>query len=253
MKTIVGTLTCLSIGFASDQALALVHVDVAGGQTKASYESTVSSIDDTKTISGSEYGAYLLLDPIPMIPVSFGLGVTANSVDTSSVNLQALNDQITANDSVGKIIASAKTSQSSLLYGPTFKIWAPTPYIRPYLRAGYMMGTSVSKIDVSLTATSTASDPTNVFAMKGSSKATYTGSDIAIGFDFAPIRFVSMFLEYSIQNGKVKTTSADLALVSISSGTTSTSSITTADLTDDDKKSRSSSLKSMRLGLSVGI
>lgn len=235
-------------------AVALVNVEASAGQRsqKITYDTTTKT-NQTKTVTGSEVNASLLFDPIPVIPISFGLTFQSSSVDRGKVEEAILTDMFDSEGITSYLDISASGKTTTTLYGPMIKIWAPTPYVKPYLKFAYLMGNGVNTTDVDIDTkpTAPASYSTKI---KGSSKFSHTGTDIDLGIAFAPAPFVSFFVEYAIHSGKSKITDIDLESVTTGAdGTVTTSTTTKDDLTDEEKKAVAANATSIRIGLGVGF
>jgi hypothetical protein len=237
----------------AQNAFALVSVEAGGGQKERAFlYDTSTEKDKKKSVNGSEYFASVYVDPIPLIPVAFGLAVQGYSYDTSKVDQEVLNDSLDSAGLTGTYSSTVDSKSSGMLYGPSIKVWAPIPFVKPYLKYTYLMGTEKATSDSS--ATSNATAPLSfALAVKGSTTSTRTGSDIQIGVGFSPIKLVGMFIEYAIHTGSTKLTDQNIDTTSTIGGATTSSTATKSDLTDDDKRSKKANSTSIRLGLSVGI
>jgi hypothetical protein len=143
---------------------------------------------------------------------------------------------------------SGSYKMAGLLYGPTVKVWAPLPYVKPYLKFTYLTGSEILKMDFVNSAGAADS-----MAVSGSQTATHTGTDLCLGVGYSPIKFVQLYLEYAIHKGKTTLKSQDIEMTLTSGGTASTAKINSDDLTDEDKKAETADSKSIRLGVAVGI
>lgn len=230
----------------SGPAAALVDVEVGAGSRagKYSYENAANE-SKSKTVNGSEVFANVMVDPIPLIPISFGLAIQSYSLDTSKANKEMLDEGL--GNAAALVDTTADVKTTGLLYGPSFKVWAPTPFVKPYLRFAYLMGTETQKGDMSIKSKDESASLTTDVKMV----ADHTGSDLQLGLDFAPSKFFGIFLEFALHTGKSKPKSVNQTIEMTQSGTTT--SQTTTELTDDEKKARTANATSIRLGLSVGI
>ena len=237
----------------ANQAMALIGVDAAIGQksTKVKYD-TLSQTDKTKTVQGSEYGIGVYIDPIPLVPFAFGLALSGYSYDRSKLDKEVIDEAIQASGQSAIFDTTISTKTAGLLYGPSLKVWAPIPYIKPFLKYTYLMGSEITTLDHDVHTNANASAVASTTS-KGTQTSSESGSEIQLGIGFSPVKFISMFVEYAIYTGKNKTTDQKIESVTTSGGTATTTSATKDTLTDEDKKRSSTSASSIRLGLSVGI
>jgi len=196
--------------------------------------------DKVKSISGSELSANLLFDPIPAVPVAFGLALESYSYNRASV----LKDQLS---SAGLDDSNASDTMTGMLYGPMLKVWVPTPYVKPYLKYSYLTGQEVGKS--SLTTDATISSQTVEVTQTSKSTYTHTAGELALGVSFSFLKIAAVSLEYALHYGenKIKSFSQDTSY----SGQTATSTID--DLSDDAKEAKKAEAKIIRLSVSAGI
>lgn len=237
----------------STGAFALVEAEISAGQrTQKFLYDTTTETGKSKAASGSEITASLLVDPFPMFPIGFGLTVQSSTIDTTKVTEAMVNDMITESGGDGMFDVTAKTSVSTLLYGPVVKIWAPTPFVKPYLKFAYLMGNGATKVDLDYQ-TKTGVSPILGSTMKGSQKYSQNGTDLDLGLGFSPIKFFTLFLEYAIHTGTSKVTDQTLDNTDTSDTGTTTSTASKEDLTDDDKKATKANATAIRLGLNFNF
>ncbi|MCX6125568.1 MAG: hypothetical protein NTV34_12615 [Proteobacteria bacterium] len=249
----IGLLVIGNFFFAS-QAMALIGVDAAVGQksNKVKYD-TVSQTDKAKTIQGSEYGIGVYIDPIPLVPFAFGLALSGYSYDRSKLDKEVIDEALQAAD-LGTTLDSVISSKvAGLLYGPSLKVWAPIPYIKPYLKYTYLMGSEITTLDDYDVHSNVSASAVTSSTTKGTSTSAESGSEILLGIGYSPVKFLSMFVEYAVYTGKTKTKDQKVENVTISGDTATSTTSTKENLTDEDKKSKSTSASSIRFGLSVGI
>jgi hypothetical protein len=86
MKRSLMTLMLAAAGMMSSPAWALFNAQVLTGKRDAKFKASGSSSD---TISGNELRAAAHLDPIPLVPVAFGLSLAQTTWDKSSDKLTA--------------------------------------------------------------------------------------------------------------------------------------------------------------------
>lgn len=231
----------------------LVEVGAAGGKrsSQVQYDTSEQS-GKKKTVSGTEISASVLLDPLPAIPVSFGITLQSASIDTSAVRKDQIEDIIAANNASAYVDASASSKYSSLLYGPVVKAWVPVPYVEPYLKLAYLMGSGVEKIDMGLASNSSTSSIYS-YSQIGTQKYSQSGTEISVGMSFKPLPLIEFSLEYGMFSGTTKITDQNIDGVKVQDGVTETGTSTKDDLSDADKKARSMSATSIRLGLALSI
>lgn len=235
--------------FITSNAFALVEAEVAAGSRaqKVTYDTATES-GKTKVASGSEIVASVLFDPIPAVPVSFGLTVQSTSINTGKVYEDYLTDETSGAESI-TFESSAKGTSKSTLYGPMVKVWVPMPIIKPYLKFAYLTGSGTNTMDWDLH----TADAQYGATMKGSQKFSHSGTDIDLGVGFSPVKFFTCFLELGIHKGKSKVTSQNVDATQTSAGEVTSSTLTSDDLTDDEKKSTNSDATSIRFGLGFGF
>lgn len=240
-------LTTISLLGASS-AFALVDTEVSVGQRtqKYIYDTTSGS---SKSATGSEITASLMFDPIPAVPVSFGITVQSSTIDRSKVDEEWFKNSL---DSDSYFDVTSKGTSSLLLYGPMIKVWAPTPFVKPYLKFAYLMGSGTEKLDIDAKTNSTAPS-TGAFTAKGSQKFSHTGTDLDLGLGFSPAKLFTLFFEYAIHSGSSKVTDQNVDEVLVLDGSTTTTTETKDDLTDDQKKSQKANATAIRVGISIGF
>lgn len=239
---------------ASSTAFALVHGEVTAGSKTNKYKyNTLAENDKTKTVTGSELGLSVLLDPFPVLPIAVGLNIQTSAVDKSDIYKEQVDSLLNAMGIADQVSATTSVKSATLLYGPMVKAWIPTPILKPYLKFSYLMGKSIDTIDTQI---SSLEGATSAFSSssKGTTTSSYAGTDLGVGISYAPIKFIDIFLEYSLQSGTTKMTDQSIENITVSDTEgASTSTSTKNDLTDDDKKATAYSATSLRLGIAVGI
>jgi hypothetical protein len=225
---------------------------IYGSRTSTIKEDQSDGTKKDRELKGTDIGATFLLDPIPLVPVAFGLMVkqgTTNYDDT----VQAATDQSLATDATLGANYDGKGTGTSkhLFYGTVFKVWAPIPIVKPYLKAAYLLGAETIDTTIKL---STKSGVTPEIGITQTQKTvmTHTGSEISLGLGYSPIKLTSVFFEYSIHNGKRKTKARSGETTTSVSGISTTVPIN-GTLSDDDKKEETWGAKSINFGVSVGL
>jgi hypothetical protein len=135
-----------------------------------SVETTVSGT--TTKYSGSEMGVSLHLDPIPLVPVSFGVGVTMPTVEKDS------------------------TKVTGLLVDLQVTGWSPISLagFTPYATLGYIAKGAYG-FEGTLTVNNVEEDVTYAYLA--------TGNSIGIGTRYSLIPLVEFMLEYKMRTEKL--------------------------------------------------
>jgi hypothetical protein len=237
--------------FAS-QAQALVSADVGYGRRTSKVSYDYSGVSKDASLTGTEMFASVQVNPFVALPVAFGVTAQSISTDTGAVSKDMMQGIIDSQSSQDFVSVSGSGKATALLYGPTIKIWAPIPYIKPYLKLSFLTGTEL--LDQT-SGYSTLENVTPVTTYTQTSKISYTktGRDLQLGLDFAPMKLISFFFEYSIHRGTSAAKSLDYKSTTVVSGVTTSDSADSSSLTDANKTAKRSDAKSVRFGLSVGI
>lgn len=93
------------------------HALISGGLGVGIKNAQISDINNSSTLKANELAAYVHLDPIPLIPIAFGVAV--------------FSDQYSGDTTF--------TSLSNVSIVPEIKAWFPFGNLRPYVRAGYLV------------------------------------------------------------------------------------------------------------------
>lgn len=198
---------------------------------------TANTLNKTKSISGGEYTATLMYAPWAGIPGSFGFTAQSYSFDRSSI------DQEIIHEIDPSITQTTENKVSGTTYGPTLKVWAPTPFAQPYIKLTYLTGQETSKFSTNFTVEETD------LSLTGDSKEAHTATEIQLGLSTKMFGFLRLSFEVALHNGQNKLTSYSSDLTTTTTSESTSTSTSTEDLTDDDKKARNSNATSMRLGL----
>lgn len=253
MKHVFKTIAVTGVLIGSGNAFALVGVEAGVGQrsSKVVYDTPVAT-GKSKTIKGNEYFANVLFDPIPVVPVAFGLAVQVHSDDRSDVDKDIIDDTITAAGGQSALwTKTASAIHAGTYYGPMIKVWAPIPFVKPYLKYAYLMGKEVTTVDYDI---HTTSNSTLIgTSVKGTETSDHTGADLDIGIGYTPIKLINIFLEYSIHSGKSKVVDQSIEETTVAGTTSTVKSYDKSSLTDDQKKSQNANATSIRFGIEVGI
>jgi hypothetical protein len=231
--------------------MALFDGEVFYGSRTSSVKYTTAGTEKTKDLKGTEMGATFLLDPIPLVPVAFGVTVSQGNTDIKDVAQLVADDSTTSGDLAGFSATGTGTSKT-MFYGPVIKVWVPMPIIHPYLKAGYLMGAEVE--DLNLSFSSPADSPVATkMVLKPKTTYTHTATEVTVGVGYSPVKLTRIFAEYSMHTGKRKAKSLSGEVDMDVDGTSTSVPYATADLAAEDKKSKTADAKSIRLGVSVGI
>ena len=251
MKLIIRLAATSAVATWATAGMAFFDGEVFYGSKTSNVKYTTAGTEKTKALKGTEMGATFLLDPIPLVPVAFGVTVSQGTTDLKDAAQLAADDNATRGDIAGFSATGTGTSKT-MFYGPVIKVWVPMPKIQPYLKAGYLMGTEVE--DQSYTYSSPAG---SAFAASIVDKPklayTHTATEITAGIGFSPVKLTSIFAEYSMHSGKRKVKSLSGEVDMDVGGNTSSGAYATSDLSDDQKKAKTSDSKSIRFGVSAGI
>jgi len=216
------------------------------------YESSAGT-SKNKDVKGTDMGASFLLDPIPVVPVAFGVTVIQGTTNMDDIN-QDLADGVVANnaDFNGNFTAKGTGTSKTMFYGPTLKVWAPIPFVKPYLKASYLMGAETEEVNINLTSNAGVSPETS---LKIAPKTVYTHSatQLALGLGYSPIKLTSIFVEYVTHTGKRKAKGMSGSTDATVAGVSGSTPYTDADLSDEEKKEKNWNSKSINFGVSVGI
>lgn len=225
--------------FAATDAHALINVDVFGGQRTAT---SGADVEEPLVYSGTEYGLGVHLSPFMLLPVSFGISAMAYSYDEVTITEKNMFTSAEA----AAYDASGTYKMAGMNYGPVVTIWAPIPWIQPFLRVGYMLGTETKSIDVNASTTVNSNDI--ALGLKGDIISSISGTNIGVGLRYSRSRFFGMSLEYAILN-QTETVQS----------TTGGGAITVNDVPTDTMDlaakgdTETSGSRMIRLGLQVGI
>ena len=123
-RRVVGILVVASsFGVVAENAEAIIAVEGALGHRTTQFECTGCP---SKSVTSNEVNGGVFLDPIPLIPISFGL-------DFSLMKWQFDSKEFGVSEATGYLI------------GPQIKVWVPLPVdIKPYGRVGYEIGRYVA-------------------------------------------------------------------------------------------------------------
>jgi hypothetical protein len=252
MKHLLYASVLVSAVIWSKNGYALFDAELFYGARTSSVEYTNNAgTKATKDLKGTDIGASFLLDPIPLVPIAFG--VTAIQGNTKYDDLTNISAQsILEEDIFANGTASGKGTSKDLFFGPTIKVWVPMPKIKPYLKASYLRGAET--VDEEVSAKTAANAPVAADAsIKPKSTFTHSATEITLGLGFSPMKLTSVFVEYAVHSGKRKAKSLSGSSSITAGGVTTNTPFTSADLSDSNKQEINANSKSIRLGFSVGI
>jgi hypothetical protein len=242
----------VSVAMWAQSGLAFFDAEVFYGSRTSSVKYTdANGASATKNLQGTDIGANFLLDPIPLVPVAFGVTAIQGSTnydDLSNLSAQSLlSDPTFANGN-----ASGKGSSKTMLFGPMIKVWVPVPKVKPYLKAAYILGGEILSEEMNVSTAADAAIAVNA-NIEPKTVFTHRGTEITLGLGFSPLKFTSIFAEYTIHSGKRSAKSMSGTSSITAAGVTTETPFTSADLSDSDKKEIDANSKSIRFGLSVGL
>lgn len=171
-----------SLGASKAQALISAQAEV--GSRMASIE--MPNSDKKATASGAELQVTAQLDPIPLVPVGFGLMIA-----TTNLNIKD-------SDDVKKLTGTFVV--------PHISAWVPNPTdFKPFARLGYAVyGT--------LSGSGTLPDDAGPLAGKEINEAySLTGPLLGVGVKWSFLPLVSAMFEYQMFNPKLKLTKLEIA------------------------------------------
>lgn len=221
MKRFLFVFISMQILFAS-QAQALFDVEAFVGTA-----SFTTNSDNAKKISGNQVAVSAHLDPIPLVPVGFGLhiGVPGGTATETADGIEI------------------KSKIAGLSVDLELMAWSPVALLglTPYVKLGATVyGKAAWDMDLTTPTTVAGQDVT----IKGKNVYDFsaTGSSFALGIQYSLIPFVALMLEYRSQSqkwkaNKVKSTLGDVDV-----------DISTSDIDDVTTK-----ISSLLLGVSVGL
>jgi hypothetical protein len=252
MKNFIRTAAVIATSSWTTASFAFFDGEVFYGSRSSKVIFDSNGTEKNKTVSGSEIGASFMIDPIPLVPVAFGVTAIQSTSDQKEIFKTLGDDTITGTEMSSYSVTASGTS-TTLFYGPTVKIWVPAvPKITPYLKGAYLMG--VESLDSKVSFASPAGSPVAAtMELKPKTTFSHTATEMTLGVGFSPVKLTSIFVEYNTHSGKRKATSMSGSTTTTVDGTSTSVPMTNADLDTADKKSVDANSTSIRLGFSVGI
>lgn len=228
-------------------AHAWVFVDLWGG-TRTGQLQMAPGDKSMKTIQGTEYGISTRLDPIPMVPVSFGFTGIGYSYPGTNANKGALSDELLSASEVVDYDLSAEMSMAGLVVGPDIMVWFPMPFVQPYAHAGWVWGTETQQ-DLFTAESKTGVTPDTKLQYELDSLYTTRGNNLAFGVRLKPVRFFGAFLEYAMHwNVRTRETTTGVVHASVDGTSVSRPAINET----DGKTETDHNASSLRFGLQFG-
>lgn len=186
-RQIFGTLLALTLSLAlSSRAFALIDISLEAGQRT----STWTQDSESTNVPAQVLRAALHLDPIPLVPVSFGLGVYSETWNVSEAE-QGLKNI------------------SSFSVVPEIVAWIPLGDLRPYARVGY----SISSGYTGKAVVTVNGQPTDGSIALGG-VGVHAGAGLEYNIPVVPLLSVLAGVEYA--NERVKLLKDEVAGVNIS-------------------------------------
>ena len=250
MKKILNITSALTIASWATSGMAFFDGEAFYGSKSAKTKYSVAGVEKSKDLRGTEIGASFLLDPIPLVPVAFGVVASQSSTDLKHVIQEVADGNVASDSSMAGFSGKGTGTSKTLFYGPVIKAWVPMPKIKPYVKAAYLMGTEV--IDETMDFDS-PSDTSISASFKQKTTYSHTATEMTVGLGFSPVKLTSIFAEYTMHSGKRKAKSLSGETTITSGGETIITPITSDSLSADDKKEESANATSIRVGFSVGI
>ena len=246
MRSILRIAGISLIGLWSTAGFSFFDAEAFYGSTTSTLKYSLSDGDHTASVKGTEIGAALQIDPVPVVPVSFGLLVTQSTRDTKSIAEAEAADLLKDSIFGGGGTSSATSTSKTLLYGPVVKVWFPL-FVKPYFRLAYMTGAEVqdSSYDIEGTTLQAKISPKTIY--------TTTATQMSLGLDYSPTKMVELFAEYAIISCKRKFKSISGDFTATNQYGSVTTPLDDTFVSDTDKSWNSGGMKSVRIGLSVGI
>ena len=180
MKTFMRLVAPAVIAFGvTTEAAAIFDVQFMAGRRTGTWTHRAAAVNVEKDASIDELQVGFHLDPIPLVPISFGLSI---DIDNYS---------------------SPETHGFTVLHGislqPEIQVWWPLGDLKPYARVGY----AIDALKGTATNTTTAT-PAEYDVILGG-----TGVHVGLGVKYNVIPFLALLVEYNLGFEKVKTQTAD--------------------------------------------
>jgi hypothetical protein len=191
-KAALGTLLVAVVCSLASPALALVSVEFAVGSRSGTWKPKTGT---SATISSQTVQMAAHVDPIPLIPVSFGARVISDSYKTT-------------------IAVHGVKSLTSTAIVPEITGWLPLGSLKPFARVGY-------------TAVSAYKGTLEVLSINADVVESSTGPRMAAGVEYSPLPFVSFMaaVEHSTETLKSKAITVGSVAVAATSTSMSTNAI----------------------------
>lgn len=176
ISRITSSLALSGLLMAASPALAIVDGEVSVGQRSGTWK---QSGEEGKSLSSSSLQLAVHLDPIPLVPVSFGVRMISDAYDA-------------------KVADHGVKSLTSTAVVPEVTAWLPIGDLKPFARVGY---TAVSAYKGTAEVSAAGQTISGTIALKSS------GPRLAAGLDWHPLPFISILaaFEYSTEKLTVDT------------------------------------------------
>ena len=162
------------LGFSwAPSASAIFDVQAMLGQRSGTWVHSESSGNVEKDISASEMRVGLHIDPVPLVPVSFGLGLEKDTYKS------------TTDHGFSKL--------EGLSVQPEVTVWLPLGDLAPYARVGY----AFNAVKGTLAVTTTQPEAKSV-VLRGA------GTHLGLGLKYSLIPTLALLVEYSMGFERVK-------------------------------------------------
>lgn len=197
-RWIAGVSTVLTI-LSSHTGFALFDAQALLGPSSMSLKGNASSfLTEDASLSGHQTGLVVHLDPIPLVPIGFGLGIT--------IPATVKGDYTSSGTAVD-------VSFSGLLIDLQVMAWSPVSLfgLTPYGKLGYIVSGSY-KVDFSTA------------LLSGSMVYDSTGSIVALGVNYSLLPLIGVLFEFNLRNETIKLKELKGGLTGATGGTNTASS-----------------------------
>jgi hypothetical protein len=224
-----------------------------GSRTSTVTYNDATGASKNKDVKGTDMGATFLLDPIPVVPVAFGVTVFQGTTKMDDINQELAEAAVSSNaDFAGNFTGTGTGTSKTMFYGPTLKVWAPIPFVKPYLKASYLLGAETDEANYTIKSNANVS-PNISIEMKPKTVFSHSASEVIVGLGYSPVKLTSIFVEYAMHTGKRKAKGMSGESITTVGSASASTPYTDADLSDEEKKEKNWNSKSINFGVSVGI
>lgn len=174
MRGILGASVACGFVAMATPSFALISGQVMAGKRTGTSKSSTAGAESTK-LDGTEIGAAVHIDPIPLVPVSFGLDLRSTSYDAK---------KNTDMDSLSSLTADLEVMA-----------WLPmVPVLTPFARLGYTI----------FGATKVATKTTTAPEINIDAAYKLSGYTIGLGAKFSVLPLIGVFVEYDMSTQESK-------------------------------------------------